>query len=204
MKLIKSFLLLLVALTMSVNANAQMGAAMQVAPEFTVVANIKGAGNAKVTLEKLDTPGIYATVTAKDGKFTFLKCKGTMPYPFKLTIGDKSMYIALENGRCTINGDINDLQNAKVVGLSSHDELMVLLKGMKDCKTESEKDMAKEVFMSNHSHSWISMYCLMDLSKRHMDNPMRMRSLLEYIKHFKGAKEYDVIEKKVVAAEAAE
>lgn len=204
MKLVKSILLSLVALLFCQGANAQMEAAKQVANEFTLVGTIKGAGNSKVTLEKIGTPGVYASAVAKNDKFTLLKCKGSLPHPFKLTIGDKSMYIALENGRATIVGDINDLQNAKASGLSSHDDLMELLAELKKCKTESEKDTAKEVFMSKNSHSWISVYCLEDLAKRYIDNTQKMRSLLSYVSHFKGGKNYDAIEKKVAEIEASE
>lgn len=63
MKLLKSIVLSVIALTLSYSANAQMAAAQKVANEFTLVGDIKGGGNVKVTIEKLGTPGIYASAT---------------------------------------------------------------------------------------------------------------------------------------------
>lgn len=202
MRYIKTILLSIFALALSFSANAQMQAARKVVNEMTIVGEITGAGNAKVTLEKVGTPGIIATVNAKGGKFTFLKLVGSLPYPFKLTVGDKSMLVALESGRFTIKGDINDLQNAEVKSPSSHGEFMTLLKMVDSAKTEREKDMQMELFMSKHSHSWISLYCLEVLSKKYMDNTMKMRTLLGYITHLSGSKSYDAIEKAVAAEEA--
>lgn len=204
MKLIKSIVLSIIALTLSYNADAQMAAAKKVANEFTLIGEIKGAGNVKVTIEKLNTPGIYASATAKDGKFSMIKCKGTLPYPFKLTVGDKSMFLILQNDRITVKGDINNLQAAAVSQSESHTDYMELLTEMAKYKTEREKDMVMEVFMSKNSHSWVSMYCLDALHRKYGDNTQKMRMLLGYVSHFKGGKEYDTIEKAVAAVEATE
>lgn len=204
MNLLKTFLLVVSAFTFSVSANAQMAAAKRVANEFTVVGNIKGAGNAKVTIEKLGVKEVYATTTAKDGKFELVKCKGSLPYPFKLTVGDKSMFVALENGKITITGDISDLQNAKVEGASSHDEYMVLHEMLSKCKTDMEKEVAMETFMSKHSHSWISVYCLEYLYNKYPEQTQKIRQLMSYVEHFKGGKNYDDIDKAITAVEASE
>lgn len=204
MKFIKSIIVVVAFILSYGSAQAQMGAAIKVANEFTLVGDIKGAGNVKVTIEKLGTPGVYASTMAKEGKFTMMKCKGTLPYPFKLTVGDKSMFLILQNGRISVKGDINDLQAATVTDGSTHQEYMRLLTDMKDCKTDRDKDTAMEVFMSKNSHSWVSMYCLEVLHKKYGDNTQKMRMLLDYVTHYKGSKQYDDVEKAVAAVEATE
>lgn len=204
MKLIKSIVLSIIALTFTYNADAQMAAAKKVANEFTLIGEIAGAGDVKVTIEKLGTPGVYASTNAKNGKFTMMKCKGTLPFPFKLTVGDKSMFLILQNDRITVKGDINKLQEAAVSQSESHADYMKLLKEMDKCKTDRDKDTAMEIFMSNNSHSWVSMYCLDALHRKYGDNTQKMRMLLDYVSHFKGGKEYDTIEKAVAAVEATE
>lgn len=204
MNLLKTVLLAVSLLTFSVSANAQFAAAQKVANEFNLSGNIKGAGDVKVTLEKLGVDGIYATTTAKGGKFEFVKCKGTLPHPFKLTVGNKVMYVALDNGKISMIGDINDLQNAKLDGASSHGEYMVLLGMLSKCKNDMEKEVAMETFMSNHSHSWISLYCLEYLHKKYPNQTQKMRQLMSYVQHFKGGKNYDDIDKAVSAVEAEE
>ncbi len=200
MKKFKFLMVIIATLICSISANAQMQSARTVANKMTIVGEIKGANESKITITRLDDNKVFATATAKGGKFK-LESVGTYPAPFKMSIGDKVFYVALQSGRITIKGDIKDIQNSVVTSSGSHKEYMRLLKTLSECKTESDKDIAMETFMSNNSHSWISLYCLKELHKKHKENTEKMRSLLNYVKHFKGGPNYDDVLRDVLKRE---
>lgn len=204
MKVIKALVLSLVALTMTQVASAQMSAAMKLPINITVNGKIEGAGNVKVTLQKVGEKGIFAETTSKNGVFKINVKKSTLPYPFKLTIGNKSMIIMLETGECTITGKISDLKNAKIQGLSSQDEYMELQNALAKCTTEIEKSAAMENFMSVNTHSWVSLYLLELLYIKNPKSTQKMRMLMGYVKHFNTTEIFKKIDAAITAVEASE
>lgn len=200
---IKIILSAIVAIFFSVVANAQMAAAMK-SPTYTSLdGNIVDGGNVKVTLQKVGDKEIFGTTVSKKGKFT-IKGGSTLPYPYKLTIGDKSMIIILSSGDVKVKGDINNLQNAVVEESSSHKEYMVLHNQLAKCKTEMEKEVAMEEFMRDYTHSWISVYLLDVFFAKYPESTQKMRMLMNYVKHFEGAKSYQKIDKVISAVEASD
>lgn len=203
MKSLKFMIVAVVATMISSSANAQMVAARPAPSHTTLVGEIANAGNVKVTLQQIGEKEIFGTTIAKNGKFK-IKGKRTLPFPFKLTVGNKSMEIVLSSGTVKIKGEMDDLQNATVEGSSSHKEYMVLLKSLDKCKTEMEKEVAMEEFMREYTHSWVSVYLLGVFHERYPESTQKMRMLMNHVKHYEHAGAYKKIEKAVAAVELSE
>ncbi len=193
-------MVILALFAFSFSANAQMAAASRVANKMSVKGNIEGAENATITLTRAEDNKLFGTATAKKGKFT-IESEGSYPAPFILKVGDKTLLVALQSGNISIEGEINNLQNATVSPSGSHKEYMNLLSIISKCKNENEKEIAMENYMKAHRQSWVSLFCLKELHKKHKEDTNKMRILLGYMNHFRGGPDYDKILRDVIERE---
>ncbi len=178
----------------SFDANAQMASAARVEPKMNIKGEIEGAGDVKITLTRLEDGKVFGTTMSKKGKFQ-METGSTLPAPFKLTVGNKSLLLAIHNGKVTIKGNISNLNACEVTPNTVNREYKELLSELAKCKTDLERDNAMEEFVQYNKQSWISLYCVKELYKRHPNSTQKIRMLLGYIHHFDSMDEY----KKIVA-----